>query len=66
MPLAEKVVTAVFSRQMLLPTRWSYFAVAGGDTIVLRVVLLIRSRLLLVVWFLWNTISRTQTIVIYQ
>ena len=28
--LAELVVTAVFSKQMLLPTRWSDFAVAGG------------------------------------
>ena len=37
--LAEMVATAVFSKQMLLPARWSDVAVAGGETIVQRVVL---------------------------
>ena len=32
------VATAVFSKQMLLPARWSDVAVAGGETTVLRVV----------------------------
>ena len=40
MPLAETVATAVFSKQILLPARWSDFAVASGDTTVLIVVLL--------------------------
>ena len=53
-PLAEMVATAVFSKQMLLPARWS--DVAGGDTIVLRVVFSAVGSFL----FLWTTIS-TQT-----
>ena len=40
--LVETVATAhaIFSKQMLWPARWNDVAIAGGDKIVLRVVLL--------------------------